>query len=628
MVIPRLVFFIIFLCHFNSIFCQIGFYENMNYTGSKIFAGTDSIGKVALWTGGCKKGYAEGSGTVEIYQGNEFVYHYEGVLHQGRAINGIYLLADSNRNRVIIESATPFATVNINANPASLLFDTITLFKNYVRVGNLKNPSLIQYRDCFSFKTDKPGFLYWSWIFPGQNPERFGLSFFIHKVTTDKNEKQLEKHKAYFTDFDILKDRWVQKTNLPLDSNSTYLIGFEFSGSDTLTVKNGLRTILTLNVLPENLISVKDYFDTSKNAVSFYKAGLSEYKELQYKKALSNFSKALLINKDYDSAKIYKDSTKNLLEKLKLAKEIADSVKSQTASSQKKIRNSSPPKSYQRKLDSADVLINKQKFEQALLLISEILKLDSTNAEVYLEGFRASFPLKQYGIASDDIARAMRIDSLNPVCYFYKGLQYTYFIDDAFYARKQFDKAISLNPTDSRFFTFRGKANVEIRAFKEAYKDFDTALSLNSTDYFTYLERGKLNALLYRTDSAFKDFEKAISLNPNDADIYLFRGDFEYNNKDYYGAFSDYQINLKFQPSAQVYTKCAGIDILLKNYPMAIENCDKALSIDQKFASAFYERGLAKREVNDKTGACSDFQKAKQLGVNNINEIIDQYCNH
>ena len=58
----------------------------------------------------------------------------------------------------------------------------------------------------------------------------------------------------------------------------------------------------------------------------------------------------------------------------------------------------------------------------------------------------------------------------------------------------------------------------------------------------------------------------------------------------------------------------------------AIEDYNKAIEINPKYAEAFYNRGIAKFTIGDKEGACSDWRKAGELGVIESYEMIKKHC--
>ena len=57
-----------------------------------------------------------------------------------------------------------------------------------------------------------------------------------------------------------------------------------------------------------------------------------------------------------------------------------------------------------------------------------------------------------------------------------------------------------------------------------------------------------------------------------------------------------------------------------------MEDYNRAIEINSKYADAYYNRGFTRIFSNDKTGGCSDFNMAKKLGSTEANVPIRKYC--
>ncbi|MFH2143382.1 MAG: hypothetical protein ABIJ97_13235 [Bacteroidota bacterium] len=64
----------------------------------------------------------------------------------------------------------------------------------------------------------------------------------------------------------------------------------------------------------------------------------------------------------------------------------------------------------------------------------------------------------------------------------------------------------------------------------------------------------------------------------------------------------------------------------LKDYQGAIADCNIAIEIDSKCASAYYVRGIAKIQLKQKEGGCIDLSKAGELGYEEAYDIIKEHC--
>jgi hypothetical protein len=77
---------------------------------------------------------------------------------------------------------------------------------------------------------------------------------------------------------------------------------------------------------------------------------------------------------------------------------------------------------------------------------------------------------------------------------------------------------------------------------------------------------------------------------------------------------------------AKHYLILAGNKYNSGEYIYAIENYNKAIELYPQYSYAFFMRAAAKYKLNDKEGACSDWYKASELGVEAANGLIIENC--
>ena len=58
----------------------------------------------------------------------------------------------------------------------------------------------------------------------------------------------------------------------------------------------------------------------------------------------------------------------------------------------------------------------------------------------------------------------------------------------------------------------------------------------------------------------------------------------------------------------------------------ALADFNSAIQINPGNSSTYFNRGLTRLNTQDKFGACSDFQKASQLGSEKAGQYLMNYC--
>ncbi len=77
---------------------------------------------------------------------------------------------------------------------------------------------------------------------------------------------------------------------------------------------------------------------------------------------------------------------------------------------------------------------------------------------------------------------------------------------------------------------------------------------------------------------------------------------------------------------ADKYEERGAAKFLLKDYTGAIQDCNKAIQLNNKLGSAYLTRGLVYYDMGDVKNACIDFQKAQELGNPSATMAIQKCC--
>lgn len=166
-----------------------------------------------------------------------------------------------------------------------------------------------------------------------------------------------------------------------------------------------------------------------------------------------------------------------------------------------------------------------------------------------------------------------------------------------------------------------GNANTGTSTDAQTTIEVDTTLErlnrqieANPSDYKNYLARAEYFSQIQNYANAMRDIDRAIIADSTKSEIYLLKGDIHFKMLNEKEAYREYEhcITIDNQ-NTDCMLKKAAIDILLKNYDIAIKLINDALRINDGLPYAYYLKGRLYKETGDTTLACSSYQTAIEV---------------
>lgn len=149
--------------------------------------------------------------------------------------------------------------------------------------------------------------------------------------------------------------------------------------------------------------------------------------------------------------------------------------------------------------------------------------------------------------------------------------------------------------TDAPYLLERAQMNMTAEQFRPAMLDYDTyfkAVNGAVNDVFYYLrEQASIKARQYQR--ALDDIAKAIELNPREL-LY--------------------------------YGEHAAVNMRVNRFEEALKILNEAVAIDPNYAEAYRLMGICYIQMKNPQEACANFNKAKELGDSNVDELIVKHC--
>ena len=119
------------------------------------------------------------------------------------------------------------------------------------------------------------------------------------------------------------------------------------------------------------------------------------------------------------------------------------------------------------------------------------------------------------------------------------------------------------------------------------------------------------------TDASLADVNKALELDPNYVDALYLRAVLRQKKGDGAGILADYNKIIELAPSGRgvevVYTNRSMLRLQSKDVNGALEDLDKAISINPRVAEIYNGRAIARLQKGDLDGALADYEKVIEL---------------
>lgn len=164
--------------------------------------------------------------------------------------------------------------------------------------------------------------------------------------------------------------------------------------------------------------------------------------------------------------------------------------------------------------------------------------------------------------------------------------------------------------------------------YSGAILELNKAIEICPELYILYYNRGNLKAKLFDYEGSILDCNKALKIIPNFALAYYVRGLSKMNLKDNIGALNDFNKSIEIDNVfAGSYNSRGIVKAQLKDIVGGIKDCDISIKLEPNNYLFYIGRGFIKVFNEYKAEGCNDFQKAKELGFNDAQMLINKFCN-
>ena len=293
--------------------------------------------------------------------------------------------------------------------------------------------------------------------------------------------------------------------------------------------------------------------------------------------------------------------------------------------------------------------------DSAIACFTKALEYDAQQTDALYNRAVLYFETKNYAKALEDL-QLLNNGKQNPAVSVLLGKTHLKLGDKAL-AMQSFNSAIKTDPSNASIYYYRGNLQYQNKAYEKALEDFSTAVKLNPQLAIAYNDRGIVYRTLEQYEKALEDFKKATLLDAQLDFAFDNLGDIRMKMNRFKEAETDFTAALKINPDNYIAFNNRGLARLkLGEYVYALEDFNTALSINPNFTEAkgnkgytlflqedydaslqlfteilqkdpnngkiLFNRGIVKEMLRDELGACDDWQKALDLGIQESQQYL------
>jgi tetratricopeptide (TPR) repeat protein len=302
--------------------------------------------------------------------------------------------------------------------------------------------------------------------------------------------------------------------------------------------------------------------------------------------------------------------------------------------------------------------LKEQDFLGALTSFDQCLIYDETESKVFLQRGRVRAALGNYNAALSDLDSAIRYDPDLGEAYFYKGylmfgkdttgesermlqisLDKGYELAETYYyiglghllngeddkALINFDKAIRMK--DDYALAYHDRAGIKRRLgdFNGALYDYKTAVNITEHFPLAYNNMGSVKMVLGDFDGAIADFSTSIEQNSAYFLAYNNRGYAHYQLGKLDTAMVDFSKAIELKPGfMEAQLNKSSVFAKRNEHKQALELLNTIIEENPVEGLLYLNRGLVREMTGDVVGACNDWTKALELGVERASEYLEE----
>ena len=266
------------------------------------------------------------------------------------------------------------------------------------------------------------------------------------------------------------------------------------------------------------------------------------------------------------------------------------------------------------------------------------IKYSDPTAQYYFQSAEIKGRNGDYQDMIQELNKAIYLDSSNPDFYLARSEAKLY-LSDPQGAKEDINRAIEINQELAEAYGVRAYALWQLGEYEKAFNDLDDFIKYSDDElkYQGYRIMAELKLELEDYEKALLEINKSIDLAYRHLDdeieiseLYSYRGEIKGYMGDGKGMYNDFSRALELNSDNHtLYIKRGLISQFIEDHESAVSDFLSAINLrpfQQEVVMAYLEIGVSYYHLNNLQRACSYWDTATRLGVQDARELMTNFC--
>lgn len=162
--------------------------------------------------------------------------------------------------------------------------------------------------------------------------------------------------------------------------------------------------------------------------------------------------------------------------------------------------------------------------------------------------------------------------------------------------------------------------------YQQSLQYLDSAIQLNAEDISRFFFRSKVHERLGNYESAIVDLTTCIDKSQHDEMYLNKRAELYELMEQPEMALKDYDASIQLRATWEAYYRRGLIHFKLNQLQKALDDLNKAITLNKYQADPFRARAYLKLKLDDKEGACQDMFQVFEMGFDDVRSWLSEHC--